>query len=250
MRRFLYRLHRWLGVHFGLLAFVICLSGTFAVLGHEWDWLLDPAWRAEPAPMDWAAAGRTLRQELPNHRVGSVRAPEAPGFAASALVYSSRGQAQVALLAPGTGKLQGVRNLLGAQFYLRQFHKSLLVPKSLYVLGLLGFLLLYSAISGLVIYRRWWKRLFRWRVFRGRHVRWTDLHRTTGVWLTLFALLIAVTVVWYWAEKGLRDVAGYDVQPEWPSVAVDAALADQTSRGEAAGMVPLGRLVQAAKGAL
>ncbi len=243
-RRRLFAWHRWLGIHFGLLTFVFCATGTLAVVGHELDWLVDPAWRAPTAPMDWQAAADTLRTELPEHRVRSLYAPHAPGMSATAFVDSRAGQVQRVLLDPGSGELLGVRSLLSLQYFLRQYHKSLFLPGSLYLIGLLGFWLVFAAGSGLAVSRGWWRELFRLRRDQGVIVRWRDLHRVSAVWLMPFVLLIGLTTMWYWVETGLRDLADVDVQPHAAHLEADAV--PRVSLDP----VPVGVLVESARAAV
>ena len=239
-RKKLYQAHRWLGLHLGLLLFVICATGTLAVLGNEFDALTDPVYRGTPEPVDWAAVGDTLAEELPAHRLEFVSAPEESGQAVMAYLLSPSGQTQVALLDPADGALRGVRSALSIQFYLRQYHKGLLVPKSLYVLGLLGFLLLFSGTTGLIVYKSWWNHLLRMRLRKGAHVRWMDIHRTGGLWLVLFAFVIGGTTVWYQAEVALRDLADFDVQPHTSHV-------DSPASPRAGEPVRLGAIAEAAR---
>ncbi len=209
IRKVLYSWHRWLGIHLSLLIFALCVTGTFAVLGHEWDWLFDEAWRADSTEVAWSKIGETLKDEFPNHGVIHVAAPVAQGFAATAMLQAQNQQIQMALFEPETGALSAVRNPLTVQVFLRQFHKRFLIPKGVYFTGLLSIALLFSVISGLWIYRHFWKYLFRFRIRESANRRWTDLHRTTGVWVSLFGLIIAITGVWY-----LVELAGHDLQIE------------------------------------
>src|SRR5262249_22998279 len=64
-----------------------------------------------------------------------------------------------------------------------------------------GFVLLFSVVSGFLFYKNWWRNLFRLRLHKGPKAFWSDLHRFTGVWTLIFALLIAVTCIWYFVEE-------------------------------------------------
>jgi uncharacterized iron-regulated membrane protein len=239
----MFAIHRWLGIHLGVPLFVVCSSGALAVLGYEWDWLADPARRVEATEVDWAAVGRTLDEELDHLRPISVDAPAEPGHAVVATAEAPRRQLQFILLDPESGAVTGRRSVLSVQVYLRQFHKTFVAPYGLYLVTLLGFALLVSAATGIVVHRRFWRHAFRLRRGSGLRVLVADAHRTLGLWSLLLALVVAVTGVWYFAEAAARDVADASVEPEPPKLS--------PSRLAALGPTPrplgIGALVDAAR---
>ena len=50
---FFFRLHAWVGIIFGPLLYVICLSGSYAVFSNEIDWLLNPKIKSQPGKINW-----------------------------------------------------------------------------------------------------------------------------------------------------------------------------------------------------
>ena len=48
-----FRLHAWAGIIFGPFLYVICLSGSFAVISNEIDWLFNPKIRSQSGKMNW-----------------------------------------------------------------------------------------------------------------------------------------------------------------------------------------------------
>jgi len=87
-RKTVFRLHGWIGLNTGLLLFVICLSGTFATLSHEIDWMIDSRQRVDPPPgveagaYDWTAMAESIERAFPDSRNLGIYAPGASGFAA------------------------------------------------------------------------------------------------------------------------------------------------------------------------
>src|SRR5690606_1512157 len=78
----LFAIHGWLGLSLGLPLFIICLSGSIAVLSHEIDWLFNPAIRAHgPSyPVAWQTVLEGVREEFPGRTVQSLWGPVGEGF--------------------------------------------------------------------------------------------------------------------------------------------------------------------------
>ena len=62
LKKLLFMIHGWLGLSLGLPLFVICLSGSFAVVSHEIDWLARPF-----------LTGRSTGKRLPRACVSGIR---------------------------------------------------------------------------------------------------------------------------------------------------------------------------------
>lgn len=75
--------------------------------------------------------------------------------------------------------------------------------------GVFGLALCFQCVSGLWIYRRFWRTLFRLRLRSSARLLFGDLHRLVGVWAVGFLLLVAVTGA-YW---NLTHVAQNGISP-------------------------------------
>ena len=243
----LFRIHGWLGLNLGLLLFVICFSGTVAVFSHEIDWLLNPDIRVEPAGqrVSWGTVVEGVREAYPESRVCWINAPLGPRFAQETVVKTPAGQWRRVYTNPYTGRVQGDTSYFNVQRFFRSFHRRFFIydppylPNGVYIVGFFGFVLLFSAVTGILFYKRWWQYLFRLRVTRSRRVFWSDLHRLIGVWTLLFGVLIALTGVWYFVEQGLSDL-----RPEGGEA--EPALRASPPSPEAAAL-PFDRLLRAAR---
>lgn len=220
-RRRWFEIHSWLGVMTGLMLFVICWSGTIAVLSHEIDWLLDARLRVEPRSqvVSWGTLETEVSRAFPDAERMSLQAPLYPGFAAVAIVDTPTQSMQRVYLDPGTGKILGATSYFNVQRFFRSFHMSLFDFGSgklwgYWFVGSFGLLLLASAIAPLIFYRRWWRGFFTLKTQRGPRVFWSDLHKLIGVWSLLFAFLMAFTGIWYLIEFFDVDL-GY---PEPPAI--------------------------------
>ena len=205
LRQTLHRVHGWLGVYLFSVLAVVFLSGTLAVFGHELDWLLNDdirATRQSDAPLDWSGLERSVRRAYPEASVDWLIAPVGPGYAAQAWITTPDEQTRRVYLHPDTHVVQGDSSFFNAQRFLRSLHYSFFTNNVVVLafIAALGFVLLFSLVSGLVIYRRFWRGLLKWPHRARRRAWWGELHRLVGVWLIPFSLLIAVTSIWYFAE--------------------------------------------------
>jgi uncharacterized iron-regulated membrane protein len=207
--RLWFLIHSWLGFKLSLVLGVICLSGSLASVAHEIDWLLTPSLRSSApssAPLAWKAAEEALAATYPRARIGTFRVPEGPGFAATAIVTLRDGRQRIAHLDPETGRLQGDSGRQTVQRFLRDLHMWLFVTNSwgLVIVSAFSIPLLASLVTGLVVYKRFWRGFFRLRLRAGARVLIGDLHRLIGVWSLWFVAAIGVTGLWY-----LIEVVGY-----------------------------------------
>ena len=222
----IYAAHGWLGLNFGLVLWIICLSGTVAVVSHEIDWLLNPALRVVPQSSR-ASYGRmyqAVRQQYPDAEVTIAWAPVGPRFACEFWLQETGGGTQRVYVDPYTAQVQGVGSWFNTQRFFRDFHRRFFwfAWWGIWLVAAYGCVLLTSSLSGLLFYRRWWAKLFYLRWGKGGRLFWSDLHRLCGVWTMLFAVLIAATGVWYFVEIPLRWSIDQPPPPQLPEASVDA----------------------------
>lgn len=226
-RKILYRVHSWLGLNLGLLAFVLCLTGTVAVFGPELTWLTEPALRVAPPPPDqrpalsWQKVHDSAQAAYPNTRVLRIAAPRGAYWAAGAVVAHGPRDFRRVLIDPYSGTVQGQRSAFNARSFFRILHKQFYIVPSvtgvhgILIVGMLGLVILISVITGLLSIKRWGQAMVRLRLDRGAGVLWSDLHRFTGTWSLVVAAVLSVTGIWYLAEWGLHqaDVLTEDARP-------------------------------------
>ena len=234
-RRTWFRWHSWIGLTTGLLLFVVCWSGTIAVFSREIDLALDPGLSASPRTerIAWAAFERTIAAARPGWWVMQMTASHGPGTTLEAWAEDERGAIWRVDGDPATGAVLGVRSLFGVQRFFRSFHMALFVeawpiagvPIGDWIVALLSIPLLASLVTSLVFYRRFWRGFLKLERRRGAKVFWSDVHKLTGLWSLWFLLAIALTGLWYLAERHLPEGA----QP--PQVTIDKT-ADLLGVGE------------------
>lgn len=203
-KKSVYRVHGWLGLNFGLALFVICLSGTFAVVSHEIDWLLNPQLRVTPqeSRASYGAMHRAVEAAYPDAPIRSAWAPKGPRFACEFWVRGEGGGNRRVYVDPYTATVQGEGSWFNTQRFFRDFHRRFFWSAwwGIWLVAFFGLPLLAASATGLAFYKRWWAKLFTLRWRQGGRLLWSDLHRFAGVWTLLFSLLISVTGLWYFVE--------------------------------------------------
>ena len=172
-RRFFFQLHSWVGVTCGLLLFLVCWSGSFAVFANEVDWLLNPGLRAPAAAqgVSWERLATAAKAADPGGHLSMLRGPRGPGWAAEAWLDASNGQLQRLYIDPGTGRILARTSFFNVERFFRDFHMRLMWPDTgqwgYYAVSVLSLVLIVQIVTSLIHYRRWWTRLFQLRLNRG-----------------------------------------------------------------------------------
>ena len=204
MNKLLYQIHGWLGLNFGLVLFIICLSGSFAVVSHEIDWLCNPAIRVSPEGerLPWSALLNSAEQYAGRSKVRMCFTPQSDFFAAEFWTRDERGNTRRIYVNPYNGTVTGEAAWMNAQRFFRDFHRRFYIMAwwGIWVVAIFSLPLLLSSITGLLFYKRWWKQLFVLRLRSGRRAFFSDLHRQAGIWTLLFTFVIGVTGFWYFVE--------------------------------------------------
>jgi uncharacterized iron-regulated membrane protein len=203
-----FRVHSFTGVITGLLLFVICWSGTVAVISKEIDWLVTPSARVVPEgePAGWAAWLDAVERSAPLAKVQWLQEPLYPASAATVVAHVP-GQRFVRFhVDPHRSEVQGRHSFYSVQRFFRNFHKAFFGVAGLggYLVALFGVTMLISLVAALLFYKRWWTRFFRLKRGGGR-VFWSELHKIMGLWSLWFVLVIGLTGAWY-----LFEMARYD----------------------------------------
>ncbi len=211
------------GLVAGLGLLVIGLTGSLLVFHEEIDALLNPGeTRVEPT-----AAGRRSLDEL----VAAVEAA-APGHAVTGWSFHRDDPAAadgVFVMPFGTREWhyltvdpyraevlsEPTDHEATLKHWLLSLHMEFFVHEvGLAVVGLLGVALCFLGLSGLWIYRRFWRSLFRLRWKSSLRMLSGDLHRMVGVFSVGFNLLLGFTGA-YWNLTHVVDdwATGHEEEP-------------------------------------
>jgi len=258
-RRTWFDWHSWLGINFSLLMTFTLLTGTLATVSKEIDWLFQPAMRAASAvaieDLPWGSMLKSFLAQYPGATPQHLQAPVAPWFAPEMITLDADGRRFRVFFDGVTGGVQGDARWFNWQRFFRQAHRHLMLPLTvgLTIVGLLALPLLIMFISSFFIYRRWWRGFFRLPRLpaaladipaqtAGRQKRrfWGDLHRLAGVWTLWFVLLIALTSLWYLAER-------WGAAAEYPAIPKGAATVGASGADPMRGMQDLDSLITRAR---
>ena len=206
--------HKWhslAGIKFSILICFILVTGTFAVVSHEIDWLTNASQRVWPQvtndKVNWPAIYSSAIKINPTDPVISLHAPLDPWFAAQVLRRNAKGDRYRQFFHPVSGRYQGDGRWYNWQRFFRMSHRHLMLP-TLYGITLvccLGLVMFVSMISGIVIYPKWWRGFFRKPRTGSGKAFWNDVHRLFGLWSSWLLLVVCLTGIWYLLELwGLR----------------------------------------------
>jgi uncharacterized iron-regulated membrane protein len=206
MRFSLWKFHSLLGLFAGLGLVVIGLTGSLLVFHEEIEGLLDPELvRVEPAPAGRLAAATLLasvNRHLPGHEVvGWLFRHEDPRHA-DVLYIRQHGSAEwlVATLNPYTGDILASPRAGTSTFtgWILELHYAFLADHvGMFIAGLFGLALCILGLTGVWLYRGFWKNLLTFRWGRSARILFSDIHKFIGITSVAFNLILGFTGA-YW----------------------------------------------------
>ncbi|MGH7823673.1 MAG: PepSY-associated TM helix domain-containing protein [Candidatus Binatia bacterium] len=199
-------LHSLLGLKLSLLVLFVCFTGTIAVVSDEIEWMASPKSRASGTDrrVSWETQYDAARAAFPLYRITYISAGEEPYLATRILATSPSGEIRIIYVDPATGKVSGDSGFITFRSFVRALHYLLFTPGDwgFYVITSLGFVLLGSVITGLLVYKKFWRGFFRMpRTDRGSRLFLGNLHKLFALWSVWFVVIIALTSVWYFGER-------------------------------------------------
>ena len=210
--------HSWLALPIWFFVLIVCVTGTLAVVSKEIMWLANPEMRANQPSDDaerlsFEQVRNNLGKTHPEAIVGTFFQPDGDYFALNVSVTFPDGRATIAYVNPYTGDIQGYVPSFDFRRFTRALHGWWLVPMTSgyswgwYLVSILGLPMLASLITGLVVYKRFWKGFFKpvLRFSHGARIFWGDFHRLSGIWSIWFIAVISITGTWFLIQAILGD---------------------------------------------
>lgn len=207
VRRKWFAIHHWIGLKLSIFISFVMITGTLASVSNEIDWLLDSDRRILPPYQtehyDWQGLVDAATAARPDWAFQSITAPIDPWFAVEALAITPEGKRRRLLLDPRSVSVLDDAGWINAQQFLRDAHRRLLVMNraGIIMVSSLSILILLSLISGLIVYKKFWRSFFKKPRLNSKRIFWGDLHRLGGIWSIWFIVLISLTSLWYLIES-------------------------------------------------
>jgi len=200
--------HSWLALPIWFFVLIVCVTGTLAVVSQEIVWLANPDIRASKPSDDahmlsFDQVIAAIKREEPQVIVQSIIRPDESHFALSVDLSYPDGRSLEVYVNPYTGVIQGISPSFNFKAFTRALHGWWLVPFTngyswgWYLVSLLGLPLLASLVTGLVVYKRFWKGFLK-PTLRIKH-------RLSGIWSIWFIAVISITGTWFLIQAILFD---------------------------------------------
>lgn len=209
--------HSWLALPIWFFVLIVCFTGMLAVVSQEIVWLANPDVRAskpndEAERLSYQQILDALHKAEPDMAVRSLSQPDGSHFALNVGVTFPDGTAPTLYVNPYTGAIQGKSPDFSFEQFTRALHGWWLVPFTngyswgWYLVSLLGLPMLASLVTGLVVYKKFWRGFFKpVRTGHGSRIFWGDVHRLAGVWSIWFIAVISITGTWFLIQAILGD---------------------------------------------
>lgn len=216
--RLWFLVHSWLALPIWVFVLIVCFTGTLAVVSQEIIWLAQPQVRAnKPSAdahlLDFDQLLSAVHQQRPDVLVRSISRPDEDHFAVMVRVSQPGGAFTGLYVNPYTGIVQGQSATFDFRQFTRALHGWWLIPFTngyswgWYLVSFLGLPMLASLVTGLVVYKRFWRGFLKptLRLRQGARIFWGDLHRLSGIWSIWFIAVISITGTWFLIQAILED---------------------------------------------
>lgn len=215
LRRIFLKIHTWLGLHVAILLGFVLITGSVLVMADEIEMVFHPrAWVSAPADeaahASFAEIYDALKTAYPETAIMWVEKRPTAFLADRTFTRTAWGEEITIWTHPETAEVLDVTRTIGFRRILHGLHEDLLIPLAparLFITAL-SIVVLTSVITGLVVYRRFWRGFFRLPA-RGADGRtWLGgLHRLIGLWTMPFLLIVGLSSAVFFARTlGLADM--------------------------------------------
>jgi uncharacterized iron-regulated membrane protein len=245
-RKRLWQLHSWMGLIAGLGLLVIGVTGSLLVFRQEIEMLVHrDLVSITPAPagrLSFDALLDRAQEQLPEHEVAGWEIQYNAPQRADLLWVIRRGTTdwQIATLDPYTGRVlatprDATSTLTG---WLLELHYAFFADHAgLLITGMFAVLLCALGVTGIWIYRKFWKLFFTLRWSASARIFFADAHKMVGITSVAFNLLLGFTgAYWNLTHVISEELAGTPEPPPLErrlyaeNISLDALASDAAQR--------------------
>ena len=206
-RVFLLRQHTWVGLIMAMYFGLMFITGSLLVFRGELINLITPQPQVEaPAdakPLTLGALHDKAMAAYPDATIYFINEPAKPGLGAQVDFRTPARGRIVAALHPYDGSVMAELPTGGIMQVVRDLHASLFIPKKVgfLLVSATSMILLFSVVSGLTSYRRFWRGFLRKPAADAPlRARWGGWHRLFGLWAAPFLLVVSLTGLYFFAK--------------------------------------------------
>ena len=233
-----FALHGWLALPiWGFLA-LVCITGTLCVISEEITWLISPEYRAskpdENASVSYPLIITSVKSRYAGADIKSIHITQS--YMASLVRISlPNGEAKRLSVNQYTGEVQSEITGNGFRGFIVALHGWLLFPweddysVGWYLVTALSIPLLGSIISGIMIFKHFYRLILRpkLRLSMGSRVFWGDLHRLIAAWSIWFLIIISISGLWFLVQ-GVLDQNQIKIYPDKIQLQPETIVENQT----------------------
>lgn len=207
-KRLWFVVHGWLALPIWAVLLFVFATGTISVFSYELQWLIDARVRSlNPdgrAPIGLARTVEIVQAAHPEAKIDSAY-DRATYLATRVALSLPEAPDSTAYVNRYTGEIQGMVSGETFPAFMRALHAWMLLPWTggtslgYYIVAGLSIPLLGSLVTGIVVYKRFWRAYYRplIRVGQGARTLLGDLHRTVGAWSIWFIAIMALSGFWF-----------------------------------------------------
>jgi len=203
-----YELHSWAGVLFGIIIYVVAITGCFALFQGELQPWEDTDLRGEvsvelpevtPVFEEWLYnAGDVSDLDFVRFDYPTIQRPV---FSAEAVFLSSEEKTTEASQRWTADSAKPIASRgAGLSEWIRDFHRDLMWPDGLggrpvgnALVGIIGIVFLLALTSGLIVHNKVRKQAYTMRLRSAPWTKWQDLHKSLGLWGIPYFLMVGFT---------------------------------------------------------
>lgn len=220
-RKHWFTLHSWAGIQFSLLFCFVLITGTFATISNDIDWLFNPAIRSSqslsPAEINWPQMLNEAKKYCSDCPLLSLESSHDGWINPQTLALDPDGKRFRIFHDGRSGMITGEGDWFNSQRFFREIHRNLMLPSiiGISIVSIMLVPLIVALLSSLSVYKNWYKHFFRQPRFalpirakqtetqakkRKNRKIWGELHKFVGLWSMWFIIVISLTGIWYFAE--------------------------------------------------